>query len=65
MAFDPLSMIGLSEKDAVDLLKKNGIVKWRVAERNGEAVSIQDSDYNQNRFSLFIDNDKVYRFVKG
>jgi len=65
MAFDPLIMIGLSEKDAVALLKKNGITKVRVAERNGETISIADNDYNQHRYNLFIDSDKVYRFYKG
>jgi len=64
MAFDPLSIIGLSEKEAISLLKTNGIQRVRVVQRDKECIFITD-DCIFDRFNLYVEKDKVYRFTKG
>lgn len=62
--FNPLTIIGKTEKDAIKLLKSNEVKKVRVVERDGEVFET-DSGYVKNRFNLYIENGLVYRFSKG
>lgn len=61
--FNALTIIGMGEKEAMETLLANGI-SVRLAERNGVVFGGVESKA-ENRMSLFIADDRVFKFVVG
>jgi hypothetical protein len=61
--FDPLVVIGMTEKQAMETLLAKG-KSVRLAERNGVSFGMSE-DRVADRVSLFVADDKVFRFVVG
>lgn len=54
------SIVGLSEEDAVNLIKQDNRV-YRVAQRDSEKYSLT-MDFSPDRINLFIEKSKVISF---